>query len=428
MKVILREYIGSHRLAKLTEWMKLVSYTGAVQILVQICSFVSGILVIRLLPQNEYALYTIANTMLGTFNLLTDGGITTGVMAQGGKVWQDKVQLGKVLITGFGLRRKVAVFGMIIGVPVLIFMINMLEASWFTTIMIVASFIPAFYTTMVNSLLEIVPKLHQNVIPLQKNQLYVAIGRLILSSMTLFFFPFTAVALIAASVPRYFGNNKLKKIVAEHADVEQVVDKEIQKDILKVFKRVLPGAIYFCLSGQVTIWLISFFGETKDVASLGAIGRLTIVLSIFNPLMATLIVPRFARLADTEKLKLYFWRIYFSVAAVIFFMVFGIWLFSDYILMILGEKYAGLSAEMTLSILAAGISMLGGGSYSLASSRGWLVSPTLTIVLNIMALATGIWLFDMGTLIGVLKLDILVAVNFALLHSSYCIYRLYRKQ
>lgn len=72
------------------EWAKLIAITGSAQVMVQAIGFISGILVIRLLPTHEYALYTLANTMLGTMTLLADGGIATGVMSQGGKVWQDK--------------------------------------------------------------------------------------------------------------------------------------------------------------------------------------------------------------------------------------------------------------------------------------------------------------------------------------------------
>ncbi len=62
-------------------WGKLISITGSAQIIVQAVGFVSGILIIRLLPVQEYAFYTLVNTMLGTVALLVDGGISTGAMA-----------------------------------------------------------------------------------------------------------------------------------------------------------------------------------------------------------------------------------------------------------------------------------------------------------------------------------------------------------
>ena len=70
----------------LLRWIKLIFVTGSAQIIVQATGLFCGILVIRLLPVNEYALYTLANTMLGTMTVLADSGISSGVMAQGGKV------------------------------------------------------------------------------------------------------------------------------------------------------------------------------------------------------------------------------------------------------------------------------------------------------------------------------------------------------
>lgn len=426
IKVLTEDQLKSQKKAKISEWMKLISVTGSVQVLVQAVSFVSGIMVIRLLPTDEYALYTVANTMLGTINLLSDSGITTGVMAQGGKVWQDKSKLGQVLMTGLGLRRKFAAVSLLFGIPVLVYFLNHLNASPLAIILIIASLIPAFYAALVDSILEIVPKLHQTIIPLQKNQLKVAIGRLGLSALTLFFFPFTAVGLIAAGIPRIFGNIKLKKIAAVHADVHQHPDKEVQKEILNVVKRTLPGAVYFCISGQVTIWLISVFGQTSDVAQLGALGRITIILSVMSSLIVTLVIPRFARLAETEKLKSYFWKVQILITALSALLVLMVWIFSPYILMILGKNYSGLTEEITLSMMAGAISLIGGMSYFLYSSRGWVINPLITIVLSILALIIGIMINDINTLIGVIKLDIVTAINFYLMHTLYCIYRIYK--
>ena len=43
-----------------------------VQVAVQLLAFTSGILLVRWLPQREYAYFTIANAMQATLNLLAD--------------------------------------------------------------------------------------------------------------------------------------------------------------------------------------------------------------------------------------------------------------------------------------------------------------------------------------------------------------------
>ena len=69
---------------------RVIGNLAAVQAVVQILGFVSGILVIRSLSQQEYAYFTIANTMQGTLNLLADIGISAAVISIGGRIWKEK--------------------------------------------------------------------------------------------------------------------------------------------------------------------------------------------------------------------------------------------------------------------------------------------------------------------------------------------------
>ncbi|MDR2475779.1 MAG: hypothetical protein LBD45_07955, partial [Bacteroidales bacterium] len=285
---------------KINYWLKLITITGLAQVIVQAVGFISGILVIRLLPVEEYALYTLANTMLGTMTVLSDGGISTGVMAQGGKVWQDKQKLGAVLATGLDLRRKFAGFSLIVSLPILAYLLLHHGATWITTILITASLIPAFYAALSDNLLQIPVKLHQAITPLQRNQVEVGIGRLILTGLTLFAFPWAFVAIIASGIPRIWGNVRLRKIASGFINEEEGGDDGERKEILKVVKRILPVSGYYAFSGQITIWLMSTFGNTASVAQLGALGRLSAILSIVSAIIAMFVVPRFTRIKNNK--------------------------------------------------------------------------------------------------------------------------------
>src|SRR3989337_1373749 len=109
MKELAQRIYAHPRYAKAIHWGKLITITGSAQAIVQVIGVISGILIIRLLPTQEYVLYTLANTMLGTMILLADGGMATSVMAQGGKVWQDRIQLGSLLASSFNFRRKITI-------------------------------------------------------------------------------------------------------------------------------------------------------------------------------------------------------------------------------------------------------------------------------------------------------------------------------
>src|SRR3954465_7902384 len=93
---------------------RVVGSFAFVQGVVQVISFLSGILVIRQLDQREYGYFTIANTMQGTLNLLADIGISIGLVSIGGRVWRDRHRFGQLITTAQHLRRKLGGTAMVV--------------------------------------------------------------------------------------------------------------------------------------------------------------------------------------------------------------------------------------------------------------------------------------------------------------------------
>ena len=406
-------------------WGKLISITGSAQLIVQAVGFACGILIVRLLPVQEYAFYTLANTMLGTMTILADGGISTGVMAQGGKVWQDKTKLGIVLATGLDLRRKFAIGSLVISVPILFYLLMHNGASVLMASLIAMALIPAFYAALSDSLLEIVPKLHQTILPLQKNQVAVGIGRLLLSALTMVVFPWAFIAVLVAGIPRIWGNMQLRKIVYGLADQKQQPDKEIRTEILTLVQRIMPTSIYYCVSGQITIWLISVFGNTTSIAQLGALGRLSMLLSLFSVIITTLVVPRFAKLASNKIILIKrFFQIMGVALVLLASIVLFVYLFPLPILWLLGDGYKGLPFELFLSVIGSCIALLSGIAFSLYSSRGWAMPPLILISINIIAVISFASILDLSSLKGILFLNIGVSAIALLQTSLFCGYKI----
>jgi len=425
MRGISQRILAHPKYSKSLEWGKLIFMTGAAQVLVQATGLLTGIFIIRMLPTQEYAFYTLANTMLGTMTILADGGISSGVMSQGGKIWRDRTELGKVLVTGMELRKKFAVFSLLVAVPVLVYLLWLQHAQPWVIILIVAALIPAFFSALSDSLLETIPKLHQDIKPLQANQAKVGLFRLFLSSASVFIFPFTFIALLANGIPRIIGNFRLRKMALRFADTSQPVDPVYQTEILKMVKRRLPGAIYYCLSGQITVWLISILGTTRAIAQVGALSRLGMVLSVFTVLFATLVVPRFARAESNRKLLISSSIKIMIVLIGICMVIMGIvYLFPEQLLWILGKQYADLSDALMLSILGSCIVLVMGCVFSLSTSRGWVINPAVSIPVNLLTIVAGILLMDVSSLHGVLIMNIMVSSGQLLLLLGFLVIKL----
>ncbi|CAM4102205.1 hypothetical protein [Gillisia limnaea] len=410
---------------KLTEWSKLVFLTGASQIGIQAVGFISGILIIRFLPLEEYALYTLANTVLGTMIILSDGGISTGITSIGGKVWKSREKLGSVLSTGLHLRHRFAIGSLIISLPILAYLLIQHEASWLTALLICLAIIPAFYGSLSDSLLVIVPKLHQCILPIQRNSAKVELGRLFLIFTFIIIFPFTYIALLANGIPRLLGNFKLRKIANPFADPSKPSDPNVEKEILSIVKRIMPGAIYFCISSQITIWVISFFGETSAVAQIGALGRLSMLLVLIQYLIGTFIEPSFAKMELDKKIIIKrAIQVFVSLSILVCLVVFAVFMLSEPVLWILGNNYSDLNYELVLSITGGGLALLGNTAAILYLSRGWVLNPMILIGISIVSIALGAILFELSTLQGVLLFNIFLAVIQIFLHWIYFGYKI----
>ncbi|GAB3925888.1 MATE family efflux transporter [Mucilaginibacter myungsuensis] len=422
---VIRQFAASEVYGKLKTYGTLVTIVGSAQVLIQIFAFVSGILIIRTLPTSEYALYTLANTMLGTMTVLADGGIAMGVMSQGGKVWLDRQKLGSVLSTGFYLRKRFAVVSLAIAIPILMYLLRHHDASWLMTGLIVVAIIPAFLMSLSGELLEIAPKLTQDIKPLQKIQIGTNIRRLILLVTTLFIFPWAVVAILASGFPQIWANLKLRKISVSYAEPDQIRDPAVEKEILKLVKKLLPGALYYCLAGQVTIWLISIFGTTSAVAQAGALGRISVMLTLFSVLFGTLVAPRFARLTNSKQVLLpKYLLIQSGVLALCICIISVVYLFPSQILWVLGTGYADLKIELILSILGSCLSLMAGISYSLYANRGWAMNPLFIIPFNIAIIAVGAVLINVSTLKGILLLNIFISTIEIAVSVAYTIIKI----
>lgn len=408
-------------------FFKLTLITGSAQVIVQLIGLLTGIIIIRLLPPQEYAFYTLANAMLGTMSLLADGGISTGVMSQGGKVWEDKQKLGVVLHTGMKLRTRFSVITLAIVLPVLAYLLLHQNASLLTTLLIIVSIIPAFYASLSDALLEIVPKLHQDIKPLQQNSMIVNFFRLFLSGATLFFFPWAYIAILAAGIPRIIGNIKLKAIACKFMTQTTQADTMVQAEIMSVVKRSLPGIIYYCLSGQITIWIISVFGNSSSLAASGALSRLGMLLNILTIMMGTLVIPRFARLFSDRKLLMTRFVQIFACTVVMCVLIQGlVHVFSGALLWVLGPRYLHLTEELFVYFLGCNVTLLISTSFGLYASRGWIIKPVFSISYNILFLIIGVSLFDVSTLMGVLWFTLFINISQLLMHLPFAIYKIYK--
>jgi hypothetical protein len=168
--------------------------------------------------------------------------------------------------------------------------------------------------------------------------------------------------------------------------------------------------IYGCISGQLSLWLISFFGTTRSISQIGALGRLAVIFTLFASLFTILLVPRFSRMQNVKgPLLKRFLSIQVMAGLVGAVLLLFVWLLSNQLLWVLGKNYYGLNYELFLVGLSTAISMLGTLCSQLVVCRGWYINPYILIALNFLSTVLALTLFNVSSFVNLMYFNISIS-------------------
>jgi O-antigen/teichoic acid export membrane protein len=394
------------------------------QFAIQALAFAGGILVIRLLTPAEYALYALANAALGTMTALADSGVSAGVTAQGGRVWNQPQKLAIVLRTGLLLRRRFALISLAIAIPWTLYILRTHGAAWLTALALIGATMPSFYAAITGSLLAVPLQLHQRIWDLQQTQLLGNLVRLPLLIGGLAIAPFAWSAVAANAIGQILQNLRLRRLQSELTQQAAGEDPAVRAELMRTVWRLLPGTAYHAFFGQITLWLVSLIGSTATVAKLSALTRLTMVLSVVHAAFGTLVVPRFATLTSSRpQLTTRFLQIQALVIAIGVFVTGIVWLFPSQALRILGPRYADMDYEIILATAGASISLAAGIVYALNAARGRIPPGHLYPVTGMATTIVLAFLIDLRTLSGAMIFSMCSALS-ALIVGNLVFFRI----
>jgi O-antigen/teichoic acid export membrane protein len=388
-----------------------------VQVAVQLMGAVSGILLVRTLSQSEYAYFILANSMQATMGILADSGVGIGLSAIGGKVWQDRHRFGELISTALRLRRYLAAIAAAVVGPILIWLLVSNGASKAYAGVITLAVLLALNYQLLGGVLGIVPRLHSQISRVQKLDAMVAASRLVLLAAAYFIFLDAAVAFFAGIVGIIAQYIFLKRWTTDNIEPHAPVNKEDRATMLGIVKHQAPNGVFYCLQGQLTVWLISIFGNTQNIAEIGALGRLGMIFSVISAVMASIVLPGFARCQSPALLR----RRYFQIISG--FCLMGVGLiaiaafFPDQLLWILGSKYAHLRSELLLMMILSAANALITAMWSLNATKAWIQYSWLNIPGVILAQVALLSFVDISSVKGVLVFGILSLLPTFLLNS-----------
>lgn len=392
----------SNRHRKWLGWLNLLARFASVQLVIQVLGFVSGILIVRHLSKPDYAWFTIANTFVGTMAMLADCGVLGAVSSIGGTVWQDKAKLSSLIRTGLSFRRKLAIASVVFLTGPFVWMLAQKQAPATIIAVVVPVALLGFFLQITANVLKSGIWFRQELRRMQLLDLVPVILRAVLLALACLWLLDVRTAIIIGTVATGLQVLLLHHWERDSIDWKAPLSAEYGGRIVAMLKKQAPLTIFHCVQGQLVVWLISIFGSKDQVAEIGALGRFAIIFTVVSPVIAGIVVPRFARCQDRSVLKRRYWQVVIGFAMLAAMLVVLAALFPKPLLWLIGTKYANLEGEVWLMMLYAALGATFGCLVSLTYSKGWILPAAISIPMEIATQVILILCFDLSKIRSVL--------------------------
>jgi len=372
----------------------------------QVLQAVNGLLLVWLLAIDQFAALAVFNAVIGFTSQLLGLAITPTIFSLIGPDTHKRDKLGRYLLAAWILRRRILMFVNPLGIAILCFSANKLDLSSLHTLMLALLLLSANYVSAQLDLHTIPLQMHRELSRIYICNIAGEIFRLLtiilchyLGSLTVL----TAVGIsMGAQIIRVYALKRLSKAYVE-TPIVQPFDE--CRGIFHVTLPTLPIFVFGALQGQITIFASAVYGGTRQIASVGVLGRLSSLITFLSTANRMILGPALARMSEGIFWKRLPFMILFSFAVSAMVASMG-FLFPEQLILVLGDKYNYLANVLWLATLNVGLSYFQSVMGSTRAFRRWIAwwVSFSTIGLIMLAQAFVFLLADLTTVEGVLLL------------------------
>jgi len=396
--------------AQLIRWSVLSGQVTVLQIVVQAINAITGLLLVRYLPKDEYAWFTLSSSLLATLNILSDGGIATGLMSVGGRIYNQKNHFARLLLDGLYITRWLIGLALLLVIP--LFYLLFVNVDTPRSLTIAALFLAALavWPSMSTTLLNVANRLHTRVQAIQFAEILAGTVRLGLTALMLLSGWMTMLAALATTVITCWSQALIVRRQTQCFIQSPSETASYRPEIRGFVRSLYLNHIFFCFQAQITLWIIGWMAGTSEVADLGALSRLGILFVALIAPVNHLAVPAIARIQDIKVLRKRFILVFLvplfitgSIVAI------AVWQPTPF-LWILGSNYNHLTTELPLALCAQGVSFIAALAWGLILARGWVQHAWLIIITTVIGFIIGAACFQLGTVTGILYFNMISVV------------------
>jgi hypothetical protein len=381
------------------------------QSVIQLANFCAGLLLVRLLPLDQYALYTVAGALLAFAAAGTTLGVPQALITRGSTVHSDSARLGALIRAASPQCRA----QYLVTVPAIVAlswaMFHGHQWSWPAKAVSVSLVLLGGWLRLPTMLASAVLNLRHDARGLFRIGIGEALARVALVPLCIVW-PYAPVALFANVV-----GSALARWAAQ-ARVHPLLDRTASADpadsaAIRAFTRpLIPNILYFALQGQLSVLVLSAFGSATSIAQVGAISRFNQLITLAMMLNPFLVQPVLARQSSRRRFLERLAVIIGAIAGASAIVLLSAALTPRWWLLILGPTYNGLERELLIALGTSLATLAGGTLYTAVISRSQTGGQFWAIILGIAAqLIFGVT-HELSTAANALVLSLIPAVAY----------------
>ena len=406
----------------LRRWIGILSAYFTAQTMTQLAGLAAGLLLVRFMPVRQFALYTLATSVVTFFTFASDLGSTSSLLYFFQRTLKTGEDFHPYLSAVLSLRRAAFLLG---GAAVLAVFPRSAIAKGFglgDVAAVTAALLLCVWFQIASSVRILAARLLGHYGRAYRAEVAGGCVRLAVAllmigaSLLRAWLGMLGSAVAAAVTAALAGSTAASPRPAAPAAPEPRPAAPAAPDlgpyrrqVLRYLLPSLPSALYFSIQGPLVVWLAATFGAARNIAEVGALGRLGMIVGMCSGLIGVVLLPRLARIVD-ERLYL---RRYLQYGGLLLALALAILavavLFPGGLLLILGSHYSGLHRELVLVIASSGLTLIGAYVVSVNLARSWNRWETLAVLLYIAAQAGFVAILPLGTTAGVLQFNLLSA-------------------
>ncbi len=352
-----------------------VGVFASLSLVTQLLAMVAGIIVVRGLDKPDYALYAIAFAAISGANAIVSAGISSTLLARGGRSLRDGGTVARAAKAAHWVRRRSLLLASVPTVALVSAMFIANGADPFSTIVAGIATLVAIWSALSADLSRIVLQLHNRLAAIQWIMVTSATLRVVMFAALLlvpertsseYVITFAAVGVVDAFM--------LHKASRQFKKSPEKADPAEKHEFIVSFRRSIIAVSLLAIGDQVVNVLLTLAGNTDGIAEVTALSRFSIAFVALNTTIFNIAAPALARLPNSRgeirQGTLRMISVYggFSLAYVTLGTI-----CAPLLLWLLGPGYEDLTTELTIVLAGSAIANFAmGGIGAVNHARGWL--------------------------------------------------------